>query len=102
MTTHLRFGSIEIDTRGLPEPLMVTVSGPHTETGPVYVTVVLEGTTRTPVEQWAERLGVPAVESVSPLYPGDPWPVEVAAVLERDGYQVTACVSLPAAGGVSC
>lgn len=85
----LVFGSVEIDTRGLPRPLVVNVSGPHVEGGRVLVAIALESTKRAAVEKWAARLGVPVVEAVRPIYPGDPLPLEIAAVVEADGYQVT-------------
>jgi hypothetical protein len=103
---HLKFGPIKIDTQGLPRPLVVNVSGPHVEGGRVYVQIALESTRRPAVEKWATRLGVPVVETVRPIYPGDPIPLEIAAVLNKDGYQVTVYirVALPApgpAGGAS-
>jgi hypothetical protein len=86
---NLVFGSIEIDTKGLPRPLVVNVGRPYTEGGPVWVHIALEDGKRSAVEKWAARLGVEVVESVRPIYTGDPMPLHIAAEVEADGYRVT-------------
>ncbi len=84
----LVFGSIRIDTKGLPRPSVINVGRPYAEGGPVSVHIALESGKRPAVEKWAARLGVPVVEAVRPIYSGDPMPLHVAAEVEAHGYRV--------------
>jgi len=100
---RLCFGSIQIDTKGLPAVSSIYVHPPVSEDRPVLVHISLAGDQRAAVEKWAKRLGAPVVEELRPLYEGDRMPLEVSTSVESGGYKVSVWVrtaaSAESAGG---
>lgn len=85
----LKFGSIVIDTKGLPAVDGLYVYPPVSEKQPVLVHITLVSGKRAAVEKWAARLGAPVVEELHPLYEGDPRALEVSAEVETGSHKVT-------------
>jgi hypothetical protein len=87
---HLRFGPIEIDTKGLPPAFAINVDLPLGAGKPVAVDIFLAGARRGTVQRWAKRLGVESTErDVPPAHPSDPLRREAEAVVEAGGYKVS-------------
>lgn len=85
---HLNFGSINLDTKGLPAVSTFCVFPPFCEGDSVTVHIVLDSRKRAAVEKWAARLGAEVVEELRPLYEGDSTPLEFSTEVEADGYRI--------------
>jgi hypothetical protein len=86
---RLNFGPLEIDTRGLPEVFSIRAHPSYTVPDQVKISLFLNSTERSAVEEWAKYLGVEVVDGKPyRANPDSEWLQVFQATREVEDYRV--------------